>query len=50
MVKVAEHEKILVMDEPRLKPISCMPKTLVHTTCLVRKKKKKKINKHSFIS
>ena len=41
MIENNKQEEIPVMDEPRLKPISCMPKTLVHTTCLVRKKNKK---------
>ena len=49
MVKDAEHERILIMDEPRLRSISWMQKAFVHATCLVSKRKNEG-NKHSFIN
>ena len=47
MVKDAEHERILIMDEPRLRSIPRMPKKFAHATYLVNIRKMKETNFHS---
>ena len=47
MVKDVEHERILIMDEPRLRSIPRMPKKFAHATYLVNIRKMKETNFHS---